>query len=200
MVLKALFSAAATIVTIVAFFPYIHAILRGSVRPHVFSWVIWASTTLIVFFAQWQAKGGVGALPIGISGCITLFVALLALNKRADVQIRRGDLVFFMLACSSLPLWFITNNPLSAVVVLTAVDLMGFAPTFNKAYHAPRSESISFYALFALRNILVLFALEHYSITTLLFPAAISIACILLIGVIVYRRHTLKQSGDRSND
>jgi len=199
MTYKALLSAAATIITFVAFFPYIVSIFRGSVRPHVFSWVIWAITTLIVFFAQWKAKGGIGAWPIGISGCVTLFVAGLAVYKRGDIQIRRVDIVFFVLALSSLPLWFFTDNPLSAVVILTTVDLLGFAPTYNKAYHAPHSESIAFYALFAIRNILVLFALEHYSATTLLFPAAISAACILLIGVIVYRRYQLNDNGDQMN-
>lgn len=196
MIFKASFSAIATIITFAAFLPYIHSILRGTVRPHVFSWVIWALTTLIVFFAQWNAKGGIGAWPIGISGCITLFVAALAIRHRGDVQIRRSDIAFFLLAISSLPLWFITQNPLSAVVILTIVDLMGFAPTFNKAYHAPHSESISFYALFAIRNILVLFALEQYSTTTVLFPAAIALACLLLIGVIVYRQHHLLEKGD----
>lgn len=189
--MKPTLSLLAILITFFAFVPYIHSIYRGSVRPHVFSWIIWAITTIIVFFAQWSAKGGVGAWPIGISGCITLGVAILALCKRADIKISRSDTLFFILAITSLPLWFFTADPLWAVVVLTIVDLLGFVPTFSKAFNTPQSESVLFFALFALRNFLVILALEHYSVTTVLFPAAIGSSCVILIAIIVYRRRLL---------
>jgi hypothetical protein len=66
MVFKAFFSAVAIALTLMAFGPYIRDILRGNIKPHVFSWVIWELTTFIVFLAQMQAKGGGGACPIGI--------------------------------------------------------------------------------------------------------------------------------------
>jgi hypothetical protein len=31
-------------------------------------------------------------------------------------------------------------------------------------------------------------ALEHYSLTTVLFPAAVGLACLLLIAVLAFRR------------
>jgi hypothetical protein len=51
---------------------YIHSIQQGTTKPHVFSWVIWGSTTFVVFLAQLADKGGAGAWPIGVSGIITL--------------------------------------------------------------------------------------------------------------------------------
>jgi len=47
--LKETLSALATGLTLLAFLPYILRILSGTVRPHVFSWVIWGTTTFIVF-------------------------------------------------------------------------------------------------------------------------------------------------------
>lgn len=44
--------------TLYAFQPYLRDILRGRVRPHVFSWVIWGTTTCLAFFAQLTAGGG----------------------------------------------------------------------------------------------------------------------------------------------
>jgi len=123
-----------------------------------------------------------------VSGIITVFIALLAYVKRADITITRTDWLFFIAAISSLPLWYLTSDPLWAVIVLTTVDTLGFGPTLRKAYSQPYSESIVFYGLFATRNVLVILALESYSVTTVLFPAVIAAACVLLIATVVYRR------------
>lgn len=188
---KEILSVIAMALTFVAFVPYIRAIISDTIKPHVFSWVIWGTTTFVVFLAQLEGNGGVGAWPIGVSGIITIFIALLAYVKRADITITKTDWLFFVLALPSLPLWYVTSDPLWAVVTLTIVDVLGFGPTVRKAYSFPHSESLMFFALFAARNILVIMALEYYSVTTVLFPAVIAVACILLIAMLAYRRRAL---------
>lgn len=188
---KEILSAVAIGLTFAAFIPYIRSILNGSTRPHVFSWIIWGTTTFVVFLAQLEGKGGVGAWPIGVSGSITIFIAFLAYVKRADITITKKDWIFFISALSSLPLWYLTSDPLWAVVILTTVDVFGFAPTIRKTYSFPHSESLPFFALFAVRNFIVIMALENYSVTTVLFPAVTAIACMLLIAIVVYRRRLL---------
>jgi hypothetical protein len=94
--IKYLFSTVAILLTFIAFVPYIGTILSGKTKPHVFSWVIWGTTTMIVFFAQLEAKGGVGAWPIGVSACLTLFIAFLAFVKRSDIKITYSDSLFFL--------------------------------------------------------------------------------------------------------
>lgn len=188
---KEVVSAIAIVITFVAFVPYIREIVSGSTRPHVFSWLIWGLTTFVVFLAQLEGEGGVGAWPIGISGSVTIFIALLAYVKRADITITKIDWLFFVFAMSSLPLWYFTSDPLWAVVVLTTVDVLGFGPTIRKAYTAPHSESLPFFALLAARNALVIIALENYSLTTVLFPAVIAVACLALITMVGYRRRMI---------
>lgn len=188
MTYKEVLSATAIAITIAAFLPYIKGIIANTVKPHVFSWVTWGSTTFVVFLAQLEGKGGIGAWPIGVSGIITIFIAVLAYIKRADISITRTDWLFFIAAMSSLPLWYLTDDPLWAVVVLTTVDVLGFGPTARKTYHMPHTESLVFIGLFAARNLLVIGALETYNITTVLFPAAVGSACVLLMGMMVYRR------------
>ena len=185
---KSLLSVVAIALTLFAFLPYIRAILTSTIRPHVFSWIIWGTTTVIVFLAQLQGHGGVGAWPIGVSGSITILIAALAYWKRADISITSMDWLFLVLALSSLPFWYFTADPLWAVIILTVVDLLGFGPTIRKAYTSPHSESVLFFTTFAVRNFIVILALEFYSLTTVLFPAAVAIACLLLIALILYRR------------
>lgn len=186
---KEILSAIAIALTFIAFYPYLRGILQGTIKPHVFSWVIWGMTTFVVFLAQLNAQGGVGSWPIGVSGIITIIIAIAAYVKRADVAITKVDWLFFIAALASLPLWYLTSNPVWAVAVLTLVDLLGFGPTVRKAYANPYAESLPFFALFAARNSLVIMAVESYSITTVLFPAAIASACVFLMILIVYRRH-----------
>lgn len=188
---KEILSVIAIALTFAAFIPYVRAIVNGTAKPHVFSWVIWGSTTFMVFLAQIEDKGGVGAWPIGVSGVITIFIAFLAYLKRADITATKTDWVFFVSALSSLPLWYFTSDPLWAVVVLTTVDVLGFGPTVRKVYSFPHSESLLFFSLFAVRNTIVIMALEHYSVTTVLFPAVIAMACLFLIVMATHRRRVL---------
>ena len=148
-------------------------------------------TTLLIFLAQLEDNGGAGTWPIGVSASITIFIAYLAYVKRADVTITRADWLFFIAALLSLPLWYWKSDPLWAVILLTAIDVAGFGPTVRKAYQFPYSESLLFFALFTLRNALVMLALENLTLTTLIFPAVMLILCVLMMAMIAYRRRAL---------
>jgi hypothetical protein len=197
---KELLSTLAIALTFAMFLPYIRSIQRGETKPHVFSWVIWGLGTLIVFQAQLAGQGGLGAWVIGVSGVITSYIALLAYWKRGDTVITKTDWVCFGAALSALPCWFLTSNPLGAVVTLTLVDIIGFGPTIRKAYRHPHDESVGFFALSAARNLLAILALENYSLTTVLFPAAVGWACLLLAFLLVYRRHALPGGSNGETD
>ena len=191
MIYKELLSVVAIALTFIAFLPYIRSILQGKTKPHVFSWVIWGSTTFVVFLAQLADKGGAGAWPIGVSGIITIYIAAQAYLKKSDISITGTDWLFFILAMMSLPFWYLTANPLWAVVILTTVDVIGFGPTIRKAYSHPFEENLTFYMLFVPRNLIAVAALEHYSFTTMLFPVVTAAACLMLILIVAYRRRVL---------
>lgn len=149
-------------------------------------------TTFIVFFAQLEGGGGLGAWPIGVSGTIAISVAVLTWVRRGDSSITRGDWIFFSMALASLPLWYVTRSPLWSVVILTTTDVLGFGPTLRKAFHHPFEENITFWGLFIVRNAVAIGALEHFSQTTVLFPVATGLACLILVLVVTYRRAQLK--------
>ena len=113
---------------------------------------------------------------------------MIAFIKRSDASITKMDWGFFIVAMSSLPFWYFTDDPLWAVLILTTVDLLGFGPTFRKSYYFPHDEKLGLFALMAARNLISVLALENYSLTTLFFPVAVSIACIVFIIMVSYRR------------
>jgi hypothetical protein len=158
------------------------------VKPHFFSWLIWTLTTTIVFFAQLAADGGVGSWPTAVSAAITVYVAWLAFTLRSDFSNTSLDWFFLLAALLSLPAWFFTNDPLWSVVILTVVDVLGFGPTLRKAHQKPQEESLLFYLLFAARSALSVLALESRTLTTMLFPLAMVVACIVVCGLLWWRR------------
>jgi hypothetical protein len=186
--LKQLSSALAIVITFWAMLPYIRAIRRNAIRPHVFSWIIWGLSTFVVFLAQLAGGAGIGAWPVGLSGLISLYIALLAYTRRGDSLITPTDWLFLVTALSALPLWLVTAEPLWAVVILTTMDLLGFGPTLRRAYFYPWSESNLFFTLVALRNLLVVLALEKFSLTTVLFPAVVGTACVVVVLLLTWRR------------
>ncbi len=185
---KGVFSATAVAVTFVNYVPYIWSILCGQKRPHVFSWVIWGLTISVVFFAQTAGHGGIGTWPTAVTGMLTIYIAVLAYLRRADLEVTKTDWLFLGAAISALPVWLLTSDPMWAVVVLTVVDVAGFGPTIGRAYRHPHGESAFFFALFIFRNFLVILALERHSLTTVLFPAADAAACLVLTCTLLFRR------------
>ncbi len=188
-------SAIALVLTFLLFVPYIRSIKQQTTVPHVFSWIVWAFGTFVVFLAQLADGGGVGAWPIGFSACITAYVALLSYRARSNIEITRQDWVLFSLAILAIPGWVIASDPFWAVLFLTIADLLGFGPTLRKAYRNPYQEHMGFFALGGVRNLLVVIALEHYSWTTLLFPVAVGLSCLLVALFLAIRRAAVVPEG-----
>ena len=189
--IKLIFSGIAIVLALVGFVPYIALIMRGKVKPHVFSWVIWGITTTVVFFAQLDADGGVGAWPIGLSGFVTILIAILAYLKRGDSTITRADWGFLIAALASLPLWYMTSDPLWTVIILTAIDMIGFGPTYRKVYLRPFEDSRMFFLIMILRSVCAIVALEAYSVTTVLFPLSLALGFLIVLVILQYRRMVL---------
>lgn len=190
-------SAVAVILTCVAFLPYVLSILYGRTRPHVFSWVIWALNTSVAFLAMLHAGGGAGAGVIGFSAGVTLLIAVLAWVRRADVTVTLTDRLFFAAALAAMPLWHWSDDPLWAVGLITAIELLGFGPTLRKTWSQPFSESMAFFVLLAVRNGLVIAALDRHTTTTVLFPAVMAGACLALIAIMVWRRPLVAAAASR---
>lgn len=195
--LKQSSNAVAVILTFVIFVPYIRSIWNGTIRPHVFTWIIWGVGTLVVYFAQLAGDAGIGAISVGISGLLSCYTAFLAYQKRGDTKATRLDWIFLIVALSALPLWMVTSDPLWAVILLTLSDTIGFGPTLRKALVHPEEESLLFYGLTGVRSIFIIIALEAYNWTTILFPAVLGAACLLTVLLLFVLQR--KQSQHRSS-
>jgi len=183
----------AAVIGFASLIPYIINVLRGKIKPHMFSWIIWGTATLIVFFAQWAEGGGPGAWQTGIGGCMSLFIAGLAYFKNPELVITKSDWLSFIAALAAIPLWYLTNNPLWSVILLTMIDVTGYFPTLRKAYTLPDEESGGLFLLQTLKNWLGIAAMQHYSVVTILFPATLSLIN-FLVPLCIYMGRRKKNS------
>jgi len=188
---KEVAAAAASLLTFAIFVPCALGIVRGRLRPSAASWSIWAFGTALVAGAQFGAGAGVGAAPLALSASVSLGIAILAARAGGGFRATRIDLASFLVALAAGLAWCRADDARVAVVLLTAIDLVGFVPMLRRSWSRPQDESASFYALGALRNIFVLLALEAWNLVTVLFPLAVGIACLGVAGWLLARRRAL---------
>lgn len=175
------------ILSVLSYFPYVWMVLRRRIKPHLFSWFIWGFSTLIVLIAQIEKGAGIGAGIVAFNSFMCLFIAALSL-KYGEKNIRRSDWIILAVSMLAIPVWLITHSPLYAVILLTAIDTIAMIPTLRKAWLKPYEESISMFALTALKFAVSLFALEQFNLTTALFPAVIALSNIIALAIILPRR------------
>jgi hypothetical protein len=179
-------------ITLAIFIPYLGRVRSGQIRPRPASWLVWASSTILVSGGQALAGAGIGAVPILLSGLLSGAVAILALRRarqRPDLPASTtGDRWCLIIALACLPLWALTGDPLWSVLILTGIDLVGFIPTLRAVWRAPHQESPLLFLAFAVRNAIAIVALASHNLTTTVFPAVIGAACLLTALVVLARR------------
>ncbi len=190
---KVILGTVAVIITLVAYIPYFKDIFRGKTKPHAFSWLVWASLTGIAFFGQLFDKGGAGAWATGVTAAICISIFLLALQK-GEKKITLSDKLSLSGAGIALLLWYLTNSPLGSVILIIIIDTLGgFYPTIRKSYSKPHEETLLTYSLGVIKWVIAIFALQNYSLVTVLYPVAGVFMTSFMVGLLLIRRRQYHQ-------
>lgn len=160
----------AVILTFVGYIPYLRDILKGTTKPHLYSWFLWSFVTFIAFALQVSDNAGPGALVTMAAATMCFVVLLLGLRTKAKRDITFLDTIFLVLAIIALILWLLAKQPVISAILITLTDVLGFAPTIRKSWSKPYTETVSFYSLNTLRFGLAVLALQQYTIITALYP------------------------------
>lgn len=183
----------ASVLGLIGFVPYFRDILNGSTKPHPFSWFVWGLVSGIAFLAQLSAGGGVGALITGIGAVGCFAVAALALS-RGEKRIVALDWWSLAGALAALVLWQLTDNPLSATILVMLTDALASIPTFRKAYLRPHEETVATYTFGTIGFSFGLLGLRSFNLTTVLFPAYVALANAGLVALLLIRRRQLDKA------
>ncbi len=172
---------------------YTRYILKGRIKPHALTWLVWLIISGIISFAQWKQGAGAGAwaVQIGTLFCFTFF--FLSLFK-GEKNITKTDWVAFTSALAIIPIWYFTKNALFAVILATLIDACAYYPTVRKAWFRPYEEDFIMYGADVLKWVFAFQAMSDYSATTLLYPIFCTTANSSLTIMILVRRKKLRFS------
>lgn len=167
--------------------PYFIATLRGTNKPHIFTWIIWSLLTGIAFTLQYLEGAGSGAWS-GFFSTIFCVAILIAAWRGGEKNITRSDWVIFIAALAAIPIWLITKNPALAAVWVTVIDAAGYIPTMRKSWNKPYEEMATTHGISALKHVFVLLAVQSVSFTTTVYSWGMVVMNSLLLLLIVGRR------------
>lgn len=187
---KSILGIAAVVLGFIGYFPYVRDTLKGTTRPHAFSWFVWGTMEAIAFFAQIAKGAEAGAWAAGASALVAFFIASVAFSRK-DKQIRMFDWIALSGAFIGIALWRLTASPLLAIIAVTIADAFGFIPTFRKAYTKPHEETLFEYVCSALKWIVSLPALGSFNLTTTLYPVSLIFTNSAFVVMALVRRKSV---------
>lgn len=175
------------ILAFVGIVPYIIDIFRGKTKPHIFTWIVWALVTFLAFLGQWARGGGAGSWTTGVTGLLTIFIAIISV-KYGSRDITKSDVIIFISALIAIIPWLLTSNPTLSIIILTIVNTLAFIPTIRKTIKDPKSETFSSYVIHTFRHSLSILALSNYNLATFLYPAVVALSNLSVVLIIIKSR------------
>ena len=185
---KEIFVIVASILALVGNIPYLFDIVKGRVKPHPYTWLVWTIVSCVVFFGQLSKGAGIGAIPTAVSEVFTIIIFFFSLKYGFKNPPKR-DKYFLILDLFGLIPWILTKDPTISIIIVVSIDLIAFLPTLHKTYCHPKSEAPLLYGTNVLRHGFALGALGSYNIATMLH----SIAMIVTNAIMVIFIKTCKE-------
>lgn len=179
-------------IALCGFIPYFFGIFRGSIWPHMFSWLAWGVTSGVGAYTQYHAGAGSACWAPAINCVLCLSVATVA-TVHGERRIKRIDWFCFFISMATVPFWVMAQSPLSAALLVTFIYVCGFIPTIRKAWNAPSQEEPITFILMAIQYLIVVTTLESRNPMMLIYPSSALAVNALFVAILLYRRSRLGQ-------
>lgn len=175
-----------------SFAPYYLAMWRGTVRPHLFSWIPWTLTTAVGFWASLSYGGGYGSWILALQAicCGSVLVYAIFRGETHFTFLDRAALIGSIL---SVVFYVFTKNAIVSILLAATADCLGYIPTFRKSITKPHEEPVSTYALSGVGFALSIGALSSYNFQTVFYPLVLVIANFAFVFYATHRKGMLRK-------
>lgn len=182
---KKVFDVVSFTLFLLAFVPYIRAILARTTEPEKASWGIWAAADTLLFIAMMQ--GGAFNLQIfaAVIAATGVFVLSLKFGKSGWTLV---DKICAVGAVVGAALWWYFGESVIGVLASCVVLLVGSLPTFNHAWTNPEKENRGAWMLFWLSCVAELLALPNWNISEAGQPVTFFIIESVMVYLVWVRR------------
>jgi hypothetical protein len=191
---RVLCATTAGLIALGSIIPYFIGIFRGTLHPHIFSWIIWSLTTGIAAVAQFVKGAGPGSWPTAIGALISVLIVLCSL-KVGEKKITLRDWISFLVALGAIVVWILSKDPFWSVVIVACIDAVAFYPTIRKSLIDPYSESAAFFSVNGVGFILSIVAIIDLQPTNWIYPASAGTMNFLFVSLLLARRLTVRSLG-----
>jgi chromate transport protein ChrA len=190
--MKPIVTVLAIVIALIGYIPYIRNCILGKTKPHIISWFTWSLVSYLAFGIQLFNEGGVGSFVNLVMGIICTIIFILGL-KNGTKDIRKIDVVAFVLALIAIVLWLIAKQPLLSIILVVFIDLMSFLPTILKGWREPHTKTAVTFLLSGIKNGMSIYALESFSLINVLYPTYSALTNVLFVVMLFVRRRVDKE-------
>lgn len=169
---------------------YLKDIFAGRTKPHAVTWLVWAFLNGFIFLQQMTNEGGAGAWVTGAAAIVSLCIFILSF-KHGERHITRLDWLCLAIVGLIIVLWTQRVSEEVTVVLACVVFLLGFIPTFRKAYKKPHQETLATFGLNSAKFLISLLALQSLTIVTGLYPLFLGVLNGCFAIYLVFRRYKM---------
>ena len=174
---------------------YIRDIRKGTTKPNLVTWFLWAIAPLIGTGAAISAHADIwGTARIFLAGFIPLIVICFAFaNKRSYWKLGRFDYLCGTFSLLALIIWLSVGLPKIAIVFAALADGFAAIQTIRKAWRHPETETGITHVSSLLGVLLVLPSIPNWQVENWAFQAYL-VVCNSLLVIAVYRNRIFKSA------
>ena len=167
--------------------PYLRDIRLGTTRPQRASWLVFATLAAVAAVSQALAGNGAGTWLAGGSalGFGAVFVASI---RRGVGGFDAADRAALAVAAAGTVVSIVMARPLLAVLGVVIAELGAVGLTVRKSLADPGSETRSTWIIDGLAGLLSIVAVDHMTVTTLLYPVHHTVANGAVVAAIAIGR------------
>lgn len=189
---KLIISLFATVLVVYGYIPYFKDIFLGKTKPHLYTWLVWTITFGTATLALWRGGGNYGAIGMVTGMFLVLSIFILSF-KYGTKNITRSDTFILVVALSAILVWWQLDSPLLAVLMVSAIDGMSYIPTLRKSFEEPWSETLSYWFIMAMADVLIITSLAEYNFLTVTYLAVLTVANLTVWSICFFRRKKIPE-------
>ncbi len=149
--------------------PYIRDILLLKTKPQRMTWFIWAVLLSIAFFAQLSKGGTWSLITTGVDwlGVVIIFILSIKYGMGGATRLDKTALAG---AGIGLILWYLTSEPLFAILITIFIDFIAGMLTILKTYKQPETETYIAYMICGTGGLLGTLSVGESNFSLIIFP------------------------------
>jgi hypothetical protein len=169
---------------------YIAQTLRGEVRPHPLTWFLFGVLSLTGYWVQHDQGARQGSWAM-LAMTIISFLFVAASVARGERSFSRQEWAFVAAAGAVFALYMFSRDANVAAALTTAIDALGYGPTFLRGWAQPRKDSVTSFALNGVKFVPSLMAMDPISFATSFYPATVMVLNAAVAIMLIWRRRAL---------